>query len=430
MSVAPRSAPAISLVAHLRTFVRGTAGTGAAVAARTAGALLLSKLLALYGGPGGLTQLAQLQNLMALFGALPTDGVQLGATTYLAPLRPGSPRFGLWLGAAAWLIASLVGGAGLLLLLFGGPAWPAGRALVFAGAMLVITLQALVGVTLLVAGRRTGYVVLTTVLSALGPAAVAALLALGQPLSRVLLGYVVGQALTGGLALRLASRAGLLRGWPGRFWPSHVALRELTKFLLMALGNLLFGRVVEYAVRAYLMAHFAPSATDLWQAVVKLSDNYTLVAIAVLNTVFYPRLAALAAAPAEQRRYVGTVAGLLALVLAGGLGVLYVVRQPLLTWLFAPRLAAAAPLLAPQLLGDWAKFLSWVFQYTLLVRARPLAYLAMQAGGVMLYTSLLVNILPRLGLPGMVITHAVHYSLMLLISAAWFYFGQASGRQQ
>lgn len=429
MPAAPQPAPPTSLVAHLRTFVRGSLGTGVAVAARTAGALVLSKLLALYGGPGGLTQLGQLQNLMALFGALPTDGVQLGATTYLAPLRPGGPRYGLWLGAAAWLVAGLVGAAGLLLLALGGPEWPGGRALVFTGAMLLVLGQSLLGVALLAARRRGAYVVLTTALSVLGPASVAVLLALGQPLGRVLLGYVVGQALTFGLALRLASQAGLLHGWPGLGWPSRVALRGLARFVLMALGNLLFGRVVEYVVRAYLIAHFAPSATDLWQAVVKLSDNYTLVVIALLNTVFYPRLAALAAAPAEQRRYVGTVAGLLAVGLAAGLGLLYTLRQPLLLLLYAPRLAAAAPLLAPQLLGDWAKFVSWVLQYTLLVRGRALPYLAMQAGGVLLYTSLLVNILPRLGLPGMVVTHATHYCLMLVISVVWFYFGKTGGKR-
>ncbi|MGI4759345.1 MAG: hypothetical protein ACRYF0_01470 [Janthinobacterium lividum] len=428
MPDAPPPAPPTSLVAHLRTFVRGSLGTGVAVGARTAGALLLSKLMALYGGPGGLTQLAQFQNLMALFGAMPTDGVQLGATTYLAPLRPGEPRHRLWLGTATWLVALLIGVAGLLLLVFGGPAWPAGRALVFTGAMLLVTEQALLSVALLAAGQRGAYVVLTTVLSALGAAAVAGLLALEQPLGRVLLGYVVGQALTCGLALRLASKAGLLQNWAGWGWPRRVALRGLSRFVLIALGNLLVGRAVDYVVRAYLINHFAPSATDLWQAVVKLSDNYTLVVIAVLNTVFYPRLAALAAAPAEQRRYVGTVAGLLALVLAIGLGLLYALRQPLLTLLFAPRLAAAAPFMAPQLLGDWGKFLSWVFQYTLLVRGRVLPYLAMQAGCVLLYTSLLVNILPRLGLPGMVVAHAVHHSLVLLISAVWFYFGTDAKR--
>jgi len=421
--------PPARLVASVRTFVRGTAGTGVALAARTAGALLLGKLVALYGGPGGLTQLAQFQNLMGLFGALPTDGVQLGATTHLAPLRPGEPRHGLWLGTAMWLVALLVGAAGLVLLLVGGPAWPAGRALLFTGAMLLVTEQALLGVALLAARRRGAYVLLTTVLSSLGVAAVAGLLALGQPLGRVLLGYVGGQSLTFGLAWWLAGRVGLWPGWPIRVWPSRVALRGLARFVLMALGNLLVGRAVDYVVRAYLIKHFAPSATDLWQAVVKLSDNYTLAVVAVLNTVFYPRLAALAPTPAEQRRYVSTVAGLLAVGLALGLGLLYALRQPLLTLLFAPCLAAAAPLIAPQMLGDWANFVSWVFQYTLLVRGRAVPYLAMQAGCMVLYVSLLANILPRLGLPGMVVAHAVHHGLVLLISAAWFYAGKTDAQR-
>ncbi len=408
-------------MAHLRTFLRGSAGTGVAVAARAGGALLLSKLIALYGGPGGLTQLAQFQNLMGLFGALPTDGVQAGAVAYLAPLRPGRPRHRLWLGTAFWLTALLVGAGGVLLFALGGAAWPVGRTVFFTAAMGLVCGQALLGAALLAAGRRGAYVALAAVLSALSIAAVAGLLALGQPLGRVLLGYVAGQALTFGPALGLAGRAGLLRGWRARARPGRVALRGLLKFLLMAVGTLLFGRAVDYAVRAYLIANFAPSTTDLWQAVAKVSDNSTLVVGAVLSTVFYPRLAALAPAPAEQRRYVGTVAGLLAVGLAAGFGLLFYFRVGLLTLLFAPRLAAAAPLLAPQLLGDWAKFLSWVFQYALLVRARPGPYLAVQAGSAALYAALLAALLPALGLPGVVLAHAARYGLLALGCVGWFY---------
>jgi PST family polysaccharide transporter len=412
-------------VRHLRSFVRGAAGTGVAVTARAIGALVLNKLLALYGGPGGLTQLAQFQNLMALFGALPTDGVQVGATTYLAPLPPGTARHRLYLGAALWLTAGLVGLGGLLLAL-GEADWPVAEALIFTAAMLLVASQALLSAALLAAGRRAYYVALAVVLSAAGPLAVGGLLAAGRPVRQVLLGYVVGQALTAGLAVELARRAGMWRGWRPA-WPRPVALRALLRFLLMALSALLFGRAVDYAVRAYLMAHFAPVATDRWQAVAKLADNYTLVVGALLSTVFYPRLAALAARPAEQRRYVSTVAGLLGVGLALGFGGLYLLRSWLLALLFAPRLAAAAPLLAPQLLGDWAKFLSWVFQYVLLVRARPLPYLAVQAASAALYAGLLGWLLPALGLPGVVLAHAARYGVLLLACLAWFYGRRARG---
>ena len=64
-----------------------------AVAARVAGALVINKLFATYAPAGGLTLLAQFQNLMAMFTALPNDGVQVGLVKYLAPLRPGSARY-------------------------------------------------------------------------------------------------------------------------------------------------------------------------------------------------------------------------------------------------------------------------------------------------------------------------------------------------
>ncbi|AMR26694.1 hypothetical protein A0257_05945 [Hymenobacter psoromatis] len=394
--------------------MRGSLATGVAIVARAAGALTLNKLVALYGGLGGLTQLAQFQNLMGLFGALPTDGVQVGATTRLAPLRPGSGRHRAWLGAAALLTLVAIVGAGLVLLATGGAAWPPRRVALFTLGMLLLATQTLLSTALLAAGRRGPYVAQAIALSLVGTSAVAVALAVGWPLPRVLLAYLAGQALTLPLAGWAAARAGLLPGW---HWPrpSAAAWRGLLPFVLMAAGSLLCGRAIDYALRAWLIAHFPPARTDLWQAVAKLSDNYTLVMGAVLNTVFYPRLAALQATPGLARRYLGAVLGLLAAGLAVALGLVYALRDVLLPLLFAPRLLAARELLAPQLLGDWAKFLAWVLLYYLLARARPLPYLAMQGVGAGLYIASLVGLVPAFGLQGVVWAHALHYLLLLII---------------
>jgi PST family polysaccharide transporter len=398
-------------------FVRGSLGTGVAIVARAAGALILNKLVALYGGLGGLTQLAQFQNLMALFGALPADGVQVGATTYLAPLRPGSGRHRAWLGAALSLTVAAVLGAGGVLLATGGAAWPAGRAVLFTVGMLLIITQALLSTALLAAGRRGPYVVQAVAISLFGTVAVAVALAAGWPLAQVLLAYLGGQAIAMPLAGWAAWRAALLSGWRWR-WPSRAAGRGLLPFVLMAAGTLVSGRAIDYGLRAWLIAHFAPDRTDLWQAVAKLSDNYTLVMTAILNTVFYPRLAALKATPVQARHYLSAVLGLLAGGLALGLGLIYALRDVLLPLLFAPRLLAARELLAPQLIGDWAKFMAWVFLYYLLARARPLPYLAMQAIAAALYIVLVALFVGPFGLAGVVWAHALHYVLLLAICAA------------
>jgi PST family polysaccharide transporter len=384
---------------------------------------VLNKLLAVYGGPGSLTQFAQFQSLMGLFGALPADGIQVGATARLAPLRPGTARYRALLGAATVLTLSLVSLGGLVLLVVNRASWGPGPVLLFTLAMAAVALQALLGTALLAAGQRRAYVAQSVVLSVLSTGAAGAALLLRQPLPWVLGGYLGGQALALLPTLGPARRAGLLRSW--QLGPvSPAAVRGLLRFVLMALGTLLFGRAVDYAVRDYLIRHFAPARTDLWQAVVRLSDNYSLVVGAVLSTVFYPRLAALAAAPAQARRYLRAVLGLLAAGLAGGLGLLFGLRDWLLPLLFAPRLLAARELLAPQLLGDWAKFLVWVFIYQLLARARPLPYLAVQAASAALYAVLLAGLLPRLGLAGVVWAHAARFGVLLVVCGIQFSLGK------
>ncbi|MCR5886409.1 hypothetical protein LRS06_01195 [Hymenobacter sp. J193] len=404
-------------------FLRGSLGAGLAIGARTAGALLLGKLLAVYGGPGGLTLLAHFQNLMALFTTLPNDGVHVGFTKYAAPLRPGSGRYQSWLGAAVVLnLAALVAGA-LVLAVGQAPlvgmfrpsvAWLAGFGLGLAG----LVANTLLTAALLAAGRLRAYVGLTVLLSALSVGAVALALYAQWPVENVLLTYLLAQALVVAPTALAARRVGIqLPGWGPVSRPALVALSH---FLLMALSTLVFGKAVDFALRAVLVREFGLAQTDLWQAVAKLSDNYTMVFAALMSSVYYPRLAALSAQPQAQGAYVRSILLLLMPVLAAGLGLLYLVRSWLLPLLFEEQFAAAGFLLPPQLLGDWARFLTWVLLYLLVAQARVGRYVAVQAGSAVLYAGLLAVCLPRYGLLGAPIAQAVRYGVLLLTCGLYF----------
>ena len=404
-----------------RSFVRGSMGTGVAVVARAAGALVVNKLFATYAPAGGLTLLAQFQNLMALLTALPNDGVHVGVVKYLAPLRPGSPRYRLWLGAAAVLnLAALVAG-GAVLATRGLPGWNAGSLAALLVGIAMLTGQTLLGAALLAAGRLRAYIGLSVLVAGLGTGAVAGALWRGWPLNSVLLAYLLAQGLTLLPALGLAARAGLLRHLRLAAPVSRAALRGLGQFLLMAVSTLLFGKAVDFVLRGYLLQTYGPARTDLWQVVAKLSDNYTMVFAAVMSSVFYPRLAALAGQPRAARAYLRGVLGLLAPVLAVGLGLIFACRNWLLPLLFAPQLLGAREFLAPQLLGDWAKFLSWVFIFQLTARARTGPYIAVQAASAAVFAALLALLLPRFGLEGAVLAHAGRYGLLLLGCGVYYY---------
>ncbi len=390
---------------------------GTAVAARAVGSLLLNKLVAVLAPAGGLTALAQFQNLLALLTALPNDGTHVGLTKYLAPLRPGSPRYRAWLGAAAVLNAAALTGAAVVLALTGRAGFSCLELSILLFGLALLLAQTLLAAALLAARRMLAYATATAALAALGLAGAAAALAAGWPLAHVWLAYLLGQGMSVLLTAMLALRAGLLRPWPALAYPSWVALRGLLAFGLMGASTLLFGRAVDYAVRAHLLAAYGPARTDLWQAVSKLSDNYTMVFGAVAASVFYPQLAALAPRPPEARAYVRAALAWLAPALALGLALLYLTRHWLLPLLFNARLAAAAPLLAPQLLADWAKFLSWLLIYQLTARAQTGRYVAVQAVSAVIYVALLAALLPRLGLAGAVWAQAGRYGLVLAVGA-------------
>ncbi|WP_157781078.1 hypothetical protein [Hymenobacter sedentarius] len=410
----PLAAPSV-----WRGFVRGSLGTGVAVVARAAGALVLNKLFATYAPAGGLTLLAQFQNLMALLTTLSNDGVQVGLVKYLAPLQPGSPRYRVWLGAAAGLNgAALLAGAAVLASQ-GLLGWGWSSLAAFVVGIALLTGQGLLGAALLAAGRLRAYISLSVAVALLGTGAAAVALLRHLPLNLVLLAYLLAQGLTLLPALVLAARAGVLRHLRLAGPVSRLAVRRLSQFLLMAVSTLLFGKAVDYVLRSYLLANFGPARTDLWQTVAKLSDNYTMVFAAVMSSVFYPRLAALAGQPRAARGYLLGVLGLLAPVLALGLVLIFACRNWLLPLLFAPHLLGAREFLGPQLLGDWAKFLSWIFIFQLTARARTGPYVAVQAASAAVFAAMLAVLLPRFGLEGAVLAHAGRYWLLLLACAGF-----------
>ncbi|UOQ82128.1 hypothetical protein [Hymenobacter sp. 5414T-23] len=360
---------------------------------------------------------------MALFTTLPNDGVHVGLVKYLAPLRAGSGRYRAWWGAGLLLNAgALLVGFGVLVIaptsLIGVFQPTLAWGLLFALGITLLTGHAFLVSVLLAAGRLRQYVVLTVLLSGLGVGAVAGVLVLGGSSQTALLAYLVAQGLTLVPTLGLAYRAGLLPRLSGRFsWP---AVRGVSRFLLMAVSVLLFGKSVDFAMREVLIQQLGLAQTDLWQAVAKLSDNYTMVFSAIMGSVYYPRLAALTAQPLQRRALVRAVLSLLAPVVLVGFVLLWLLRGWLLPLLFNQHFAAAAPLLAPQLVGDWAKFLTWALLFLLTVRAQVGRYVLVQAASAVLYALLLIWLVPRYGTMGAPLAHAARY-WVLLPSCLWYF---------
>ncbi|UOQ76976.1 hypothetical protein MUN84_21280 [Hymenobacter sp. 5516J-16] len=97
-----------------------------------------------------------------------------------------------------------------------------------------------------------------------------------------------------------------------------------------------------------------------------------------------------------------------------------VAARGLLAVLFEARFVEANFLLAPQLLSDWLKFLTWVLLFLLTAQARVGQYVAVQAVSALVLAVLLALLLPTYGLLGAPLAQAARYGL-LLAWCLWFF---------
>lgn len=410
----------------MRSFLKSSFWSLLSIASRAGSGLAINKLVALQFGPNGITLLAHFQNLVTIATTVPNEGINLGLISFLAGKHPadtGYRRY-FWAGAV-WQL----GVFGVVLALFlaqrqyflgtflQGPDMAAWLVLFFLGLLLllvVILLQAL----LLSRQALPWYAALVAL-----PSAASALLFWAfrerYPLPALLLMYLGSQALTAVVALVLAAR----KGWLPRFSPAGIdksALAGIGKFILMALTLVVCSKMVNFYVRDLMMRRFDLYQTGLWQAVVKLSDNYTMVFTSLLGMLYYPRMAALARQQQAFSVFVRHTFYRAVPLIGLGLLACYALQRWLILLLFDEKFLPAASLLDYQLTGDFFKMSAWILSYIITVQARTAFYIVLQLAAAALYLALLFCFVDAFGLKGVTMAHCTSFGLFLLFNLVYF----------
>lgn len=402
--------------------------SGLSTVARAGSTLLINKLFAVYYGPNGITLLAHFQNLIALLTTLPNTGVNVGLIRHLAHQEPDSDEYrtyfwaGLWLNAASFLVAVL--GFALFPDFFlerftqgpiaSGEGWKLG----FALALFFLVLLQLFWLAVLLARQALRPYVWLSFLTSFTSIAITWWAVGKVELVTALLLFLVGQSVSGVVGLVVLLQRKLIPAFKSQI--PAAAWHNLGKFLIMALASLVGDKLVSFLVREIAIQQFSLYQTGLWQAVVKVSDSYTMVFVSVMGMVYYPKIASLLPKPAALRSYVRTVLLLLVPVVGVGLLLFGLLRDFFIRLLFQEEFLAARDLLDFQLLGDFFKMVSWIFSYLIAVQARVKLYVITELASGAVYVALVSWLLPVMGLEGLPLAHAVQYGLYLLFFLYWF----------
>lgn len=407
---------------HVKQFLGNSVWSGLSTVARTGSALVVNKLFALYYGPNGITLLAHFQNLVALLTTLPNTGVNVGLIKHLAHSEPSSDAYRTYFWAGFWFNFGTFLGALLALLLFpdfflerfgNGTLSPEGINLWLGLGIFVLLLLQLFWLAVLLARQALRPYVCLSLLTSFC-SILLTWWAVGQvDLFSALLIFLVGQAVSGVVGGWVLYLKNLIPAIKLKVPVS--AVKDLGKFLIMALSTLIGEKLVEFVVREIAIQRFSLYETGLWQAVVKISDSYSMVYVSILGMVYYPKIAALLPQPAALREYVRSILLLLVPLVGVGLLVVGFLREFFILVLFQEEFLPAQDLMDYQLLGDFLKMAAFLFTYLMTVQARVKLFVVTELASGVLYVGLVAWLMPKLGLEGLPMAHAIRYALYLLL---------------
>lgn len=374
------------------SIVKSTAYILSSTIVRALNGLVVLKILALHTNPAEFGYLSQVMGVIALFGMLAAGGIGNGLTRQLAASQNKLDQF-RWLVVAMriYIATSAVLAVVLILTASHLAIWLVGD---HGYAVVFICLsvgQAIVGASNLaqsIAAARADYL-FTLRISIYGAVLGAITVAVGIQLGGVIGGaiaLVINPAVPGLVAIAIKRHSLVhLVGRVGEKVDNKDAIRLLKYALVVLLGASSLA-ISQVGSRILVAQSLGWGAVGFWQTVTRISDVYMQLISVLLISFVLPRLAAHKNFADMHLAFLRLSVALCGLFLVAALTI-YVLRDILISLLFARNFLPAADLLLPQLVGDFFRVIAVCLSVALLARGQTkisMIYESLQ--GIIAYT--------------------------------------------
>ncbi|MDX5436603.1 MAG: hypothetical protein LPK03_05375 [Pontibacter sp.] len=395
------------------------------VLVRAVSSIAVNKLFAVFYGPNGITLYAHFQNLLSIVTTIPDGGTNIGLIKFLANSNAESViyRRYFWAGAILNVCCAIAG----LLLIFSFPGYYLEQfgigevwqwATLFGTGSILVTLNLML-MSILLARRELMWHVFVTAFVTLGAMAAVYFTQGRLPVGQVFLVILWVQSAAFFITLASLYFKRLLPPFKKISIPGNV-YRDLWKYILMAISALACLKLTDFYIRDYVISRFDLYQTGLWQAVVRVSENYSTVYTAVIGMLVYPRMAAMVNEEEALRKFVRSTFYLVLPVLVAALLLVYVLREWVLLLLFNQSFVVAEYLFNYQLLGDFFRLWSIILTNLIVVRAHVKLYIGWQVASALLYITLVSILIGPYGLEGITMAHALRYAVTLAFAVLYY----------
>lgn len=397
------------------TLVRTSILNGIAVLFRMLTFLGINKILAVYVGPSGYALVGQFQSAVQMITTFGSGAINTGVIRYTAE-NSGNEVYlkKLWKTAGSIaLLGSLFSSIVIVLLhkqlsfYFLKTEEYGGVFLWFAGTLTFFVFNTLL-LAILNGKKELNIYVIANIIGSFISLLLTAWLTNHWHLYGALVALGVYQSIAFFVTVILCSRTDWfhLRVVFGRI--DWAIARQLMKYTIMALSSAVFVPLSHILIRNHLGENLGWQFAGYWEAMWKLSAAYLMLVTSTLSVYYLPKLSELVTAEDIRKEIKSSFKIVIPTVIFSG-SMIYLLRDYLIHFLFTAEFMAMDKLFFWQLIGDTIKITSWLFAYIFLAKGFMYLYVISEFIFSALFYTLIVILLPHLGLMSTSVAHAINY---------------------
>lgn len=397
------------------SLARTSLWNGVAVVIRLAISLILNKILAILVGPAGYAAIGQFQNVVQIVFTVATGSINNGVTKYTAEFASDPARQGaLWATALRLVLGTSVLAA-LLLTIF---RYALAKYFLhderYAGVFLWLAISIILFSmnTLLLAIVNGKHDLRTYVVSNIAGSAFVLVIMTALTWLFGLYGALVALAINQSLIFfvtisQVIHKPWFHNGWISKGFSRSIAIR-LYSFAIMAAVSAFANAGGQVIVRNILQAAFGAVYAGYWDAMIKISQVNMMLVATTMSFYFIPRMSQIGSW-AEIRSEIWTGSRIILPLFVAGAVAAYLLRDIVVTFLFAKSFGPMESLFSWQLAGDAIRVLSWFAAYVMIGKALVKTYIATELITNGLFVILSIFFIKRAGFEGVAIAHFVTY---------------------
>jgi O-antigen/teichoic acid export membrane protein len=380
------------------------------------------KVTAVVLGPSGLTLVAQLNNFISLCQAVLANGAG-AAVVRLASEHADEGERRQAVLRTAWKMVAVLGGVAALSIVVLSPwissALLAGEHHPWAIALAGLAVWALACNTIIIgtlnAAQRMAHVATANMLATIGGFVIFVPACWRWGLEGGLVGSALAYFATLASSALMFQRSSAVHWREFRGVFSRPEAKRILDFYPMLLAHSAMAPLTLLLLRDVMSRSLGLEATGHWQAVWRLSEVYLSVITTSMGLYFMPKLGQVIRNPVALRREVLRTFTIVVALTSAIAATIFVCRELIVHWVFAPSFAPMLKLMPFQLLGDVVKTAAWTLGYVLVALVRRRWYVGVEVVSPLLFAGAAALLVPKAGALGVTWAYVLSAAVQLVL---------------